>query len=107
MSNTDDDIVSPPFCFDQRSSAVETHVFSPFSVWLTLRSGHADHSPFHLLPLGLRNSFRAEPFLSRGFEIIERLNSDAADEADVFGQFLDVLITSQSWPGFGPRSKPA
>ena len=62
MSNTDDAIVSPPFCIDQRSSAVETHVFSPFSLWLTLRSGHADHSPFHLLPLGFRTSFHAEPF---------------------------------------------
>ena len=64
MSNTDDDIVSPPFCIDQRSSAVETHVFSPFSLWLTLRSGHADHSPFHLLPLGFRTAFRPEPEIS-------------------------------------------
>ena len=60
MSNTDDAIVSPPFCVHQRSSAVETHIFSPFSLWLTLRSGHADHSPFHLLRLGLRTSFRAD-----------------------------------------------
>jgi hypothetical protein len=37
VSNTDDAIVSPLFCLYWRSSAVETQVFSPFSVSLTLR----------------------------------------------------------------------
>ena len=43
-----------------RSSAVETFVFSPFSVSLTLRFGHRDPSLFHLLRLKLRTSFHAE-----------------------------------------------
>jgi hypothetical protein len=46
-----------------RSLAVETLVFSPFSVSLTLRSGQGDPSLFHLLRPGLRTSCRAEPEL--------------------------------------------
>ena len=65
MSNTDDAIVSPPFfafiSVHGRSSAVETQVFSPFAVSLTLRSGHGDPWLFHLLRFGSRTSFRAEP----------------------------------------------
>ena len=63
--NTDDAIVSPPVAafisVHWRSSAVETHVFSPFSVLLTLRSVHRDPSLVNLLRPGLRTSFRAEP----------------------------------------------
>ena len=66
--NADDAIVFPPFFafirVHWRSSAVETHVFSPFCVWLTLRSGHGDPLRVHLLRAGLRTSFRAEPLLS-------------------------------------------
>ena len=66
--NADDAIVFPPFfafiSVHWRSSAVETHVFSPFSVSLTLRSGHVDTSLVHLLRPGVRTSFCAEPLLS-------------------------------------------
>jgi hypothetical protein len=56
VSNADDAIVSPPFfafiSVHGRSSAVETQVFSPFAVSLTLRSGHGDPSLFQLLRPG-------------------------------------------------------
>jgi len=61
----DDAVVSPPFfaliCVHESSSGVETYVVSPFSVWLTLRSGHGDPAPFQLLRFGLRISLREEP----------------------------------------------
>lgn len=69
MLTSDDHIVSPAFSafisVHWRSSAVETQVSSPFSVSLTLRSGHGDSSLFHLLRLGSRTSFRAEPKKAR------------------------------------------
>ena len=58
VSDTDDAIVSPPFfalmSVHWRSSAVQTDVFSPFSDWLTLRSGHEYPSPLHWLRPGFR-----------------------------------------------------
>ena len=65
VSNTDDAIVSPLFfafiSVHWRSLAVETQVFSPFSVPLTLRSGHGDVSLFRWLRPGARTSCPAEP----------------------------------------------
>ena len=66
--NTDDAIVSRFFAVISVhwcSSAVETHVFWPFSVSLTRRSVHRDSSLVHLLRPGLRTSFRAEPGFRR------------------------------------------
>ena len=77
--NTDDAIVSPPFAafisVHWRSSAVETHVFSPFSVSLTLTSVHGHPSRVHLLRPGLRTSFQAEPEIG-GFERTPFLTSN-------------------------------
>ena len=92
MSNADGVIVSPFFAFFSvhlRSSAVESQVFSPFSVSLSLTSDHGDPSLFRSLRLQLRTSFRAESkFLTEINAVVGRFF--VSDISAIVQKMIDV-----------------